>query len=106
MGLDLEPGELPGSVSTTVYRVVQEGLTNVVRHSSARSAAVVVRREARARGSPGDRRWHPHGVAGPGGGRGLTGLRERLALFDGTLESESTPQGWRLEARIPLGENP
>jgi signal transduction histidine kinase len=37
-----------------------------------------------------------------GSGRGVTGLRERVALFDGTLESGRTAEGWRLCARIPV----
>ena len=44
------------------------------------------------------------GAVTQGSGRGLVGLRERLALFGGILQSSATPDGWRLEARIPLGE--
>lgn len=94
---------LPASVETTVYRVVQEGLTNVVRHSAARRAVVEVRRE------PGEVRTtvrddgHAVTTRVPSSGRGLVGLRERLGLFHGTLEYGDTPSGWLLEARIPLG---
>ncbi len=107
-GLDVDldvrvEAELTPSVSTAVYRVVQEGLTNVVRHSDTGRARVevsscegmVVARVA-DRGSA-----RPTTVQGTG--RGLVGLRERLALFDGTLTAHRDGSGWLLEARIPLG---
>ncbi len=100
--LDLDPGELPASVSTTVYRVVQEGLTNVVKHSDAASARVVVRRHEQGILAEVSDDGHARTARVNGSGRGLTGLHQRLALFDGTLESGSTPRGWRVEARIPL----
>jgi signal transduction histidine kinase len=100
--LDVHPGEVPASVSTTVYRVVQEALTNAVRHSEATSARVSVQRcqgdLVTVVSTYGPRRPAPTG----GGGRGIAGLRERLALFDGTLESGATDAGWRTEARIPV----
>lgn len=94
--------DLPRGVSTAVYRVVQEGLTNVIRHSDARAAVVAVRREGSALVaevcSEGDARE----AAPSGSGRGLVGLRERLAMVGGTVDSLPTETGWRLEARIPL----
>ncbi len=95
--------DLPQSVGTTVYRVVQEGLTNVVRHSDAVTARVVVRREDREVVARVVDAGTARDAAVTGSGRGLAGLRERLALFDGTLESGCTGDGWSVEARIPHG---
>jgi signal transduction histidine kinase len=103
VALDLDPGQLPASVSTTVYRVVQEGLTNVVKHSDADSARVVVSRDEQEVVAEVSDDGHARAAHVNGSGRGLTGLHERLALFEGTLESGSTPSGWRVRARIPLG---
>lgn len=103
--VDLEvdlPEDIPATLATTVFRVVQEGLTNVLRHSDARSARVGV--------SPVDEdtvlvevtdtgRSRPAAVTGTG--RGLAGLRERVTLLGGVLESGPAPAGWRLTARLP-----
>ena len=105
LGIDLHV-DLPdlggGAASGTVYRVVQEGLTNVVRHSDARRARVEV-------GHDGDGSavvritddGRPRSPKVNGAGVGLSGLRERVALAGGTLEVKADPGGWRLEARIP-----
>lgn len=95
-------GHVPQSVSTAVYRVVQEGLTNAVRHSDATAAVVAVRSDARSVVAVVDSVGRPRGSAAVGSGRGLVGLRERLSAFGGSLDSAATPEGWRLEARIPL----
>jgi signal transduction histidine kinase len=100
--LQAAEGEVPPGVSTTVYRVVQEALTNVLKHSDARSASVVVERDgpvlvARVSddGSPVDPRTD-------GSGRGLAGVAQRVRAFDGTVVSGRTSGGWEVEARIPL----
>lgn len=100
--LDAQPVEVTPGVSTTVYRVVQEALTNVVRHSDAANANVVVHRQGPLlviRVSDDGR-----SVTGPtpGSGRGLAGLVERVTAFDGTVSSGRTSGGWHVEARIPL----
>jgi signal transduction histidine kinase len=85
------------------YRVVQEALTNVIKHAD--GARTKVRIEYRphdlvidvANGA-GDSR-----PAAGGGGRGLIGLRERIAIYGGSLEAGPRPGGgWRLRATIPL----
>lgn len=94
--------EVPEGVDLTAYRVVQEGLTNALRHAPGARTAVHIRRDGAdllvevsneaAAGEPG----------GPGAGRGLLGLRERLRLHDGTLQAGAAPGGgFRLTARIP-----
>lgn len=95
--------EVPASISATVYRVVQEGLTNAVKHSSASRVDVAVRRDAASLvvtvENDGTRAGSP---AMPTGGHGLAGLRERVDLFGGCLSAGAGPSGWRLQATIPL----
>ena len=89
-------------VGLAAYRVVQEALTNTVRHAAGAAATVVLeitpehlRIEVTDTG--GDATTSKHG------GRGLIGLRERLAVYGGTLHAEARPgAGYRVEARIPL----
>ena len=103
--LDVDmPVEVPASASTTAYRVVQEALTNVLRHSGASHARVSVRRDERGltvKVTDHGRARQPSVV---GRGRGLVGLRERVALFGGALHSGPSDEGWQLEARIPVAD--
>jgi signal transduction histidine kinase len=95
---------LPPEVETVLYRFVQEGLTNVVKHAGATSVGVVLGRRDGGVGAI---------VEDDGGGfaadqvregaLGLVGMRERLALLGGTLAIESTPgSGTALVAFVPL----
>jgi len=95
---------LPGEVETTLYRVVQESLTNIVKHANADSVSVSLsRREAGVAavieddGAGFDQRSvREDGV-------GLLGMRERLALLDGRLEIESRPgAGTTIVAEVPV----
>jgi signal transduction histidine kinase len=92
----------PASVEATAWFVVAEALTNVARHSGARSAAVVVRRA-------GDRLLVRVGDDGTGGadegaGSGLTGVRRRVEAHDGTLAVTSPPGGpTTVEVELPCG---
>ena len=93
-----------GAASTTIYRIVQEGLTNVVRHSDARRARVDVSHDGESSvvvliTDDGRRR----GPTSTRAGVGLIGLRERVALVGGTLQVRADSLGWRLEACIPWG---
>ena len=102
----------PG-VDLAAFRVVQEGLTNVMKHAG--PARTTVRLEYRPRDllitvsddgpPPGSGPRDTDGlVPGPvPGGRGLIGLRERIAVYGGELDAGPRPGGgWRLTARIPL----
>lgn len=93
---------VPATLSTAVYRVVQEGLTNVVRHSASTHARVAVSHDD---GGGVVVRIQDDGPARPakvaGSGVGLVGLDERVGLLGGTLCSGAVGGGWRLEARIP-----
>ncbi|PJJ73330.1 histidine kinase [Diaminobutyricimonas aerilata] len=105
-GLDLDLvvsgdlAELPDSLSRELYRVAQEGLTNALRHGSGRTARLEVRVDAHARlelSNPVAPEAPP-----PRAGRGLTGIRERLAVLQGEVRIESGDGLWRLVATAPL----
>lgn len=95
---------LEQGIELTVCTVVAEGLTNVLRHAGpttvrlrvARSAHVVAVDVIDDGPAPS---WRP----APGAGHGLTGLRERLRAYGGTLNTQLTSPGFRLQARLPLG---
>ncbi len=100
------PRPLSAGIELAAYRVVQEALTNTVKHASGADASVQVSYGADelqvevtdSGGSPGP------GATG-GNGRGLIGLRERLAVYGGTLRSGPRPLGgYRVQALIPLGK--
>ena len=102
VSVDVAVDDVPAGVSTAVYRVVQEGLTNVVRHSDSSRVSVAVRREDSSVVASVSSVGAARAASLPGSGRGLVGLRERLSVVGGTLESSATSDGWRLVARIPL----
>jgi signal transduction histidine kinase len=96
-----EPRDLPASVELNAYRVIQEGLTNALKHAPGSAVQVIVR-------------YHPGGLdvevrddgadsaGGPGTRRGLAGLRERAAVFGGQFEAGRDPQGgWKVRASFP-----
>ncbi|WP_030674446.1 sensor histidine kinase [Streptomyces sp. NRRL B-1347] len=98
------PRPLPPGLELAAYRVVQEALTNTVKHASGATAAVVVEyRPERLRVEVTDAGGRPGANADVGSGRGLIGLRERLAVYDGTLSTgPRLTGGYRVEALIPL----
>ncbi|MFF4015162.1 sensor histidine kinase [Streptomyces sp. NPDC001843] len=97
------PVPLPAGADLAGYRVVQEALTNTVKHAAGARVRVAVDHTPDAvRIEVSDTGGTPAAPAGPGGGRGLTGLRERLALYGGTLRTDEPPTGgFRLRADIP-----
>jgi PAS domain S-box-containing protein len=105
----LGTGRFSSGVETTLYRVVQEALTNVARHAAALRVGVVVsRREGHAVAIVEDngRGFDPDAASRAGSGKlGLLGMRERVAIAGGTLEIESHPgKGTTVYARIPLSD--
>ncbi|MFC8511070.1 sensor histidine kinase [Streptomyces sp. NPDC057411] len=91
----------------TVYRVVQEALTNTLKHAGEEATATVTLSvtEGAVVTTVTDTGTVP---ATPGQGQGLTGMRERAALYDGTLECGPPPNGggWRVRLRIPREDSP
>jgi signal transduction histidine kinase len=92
---------LPAALELSAYRIVQEGLTNALKHAGPVSTHVIVSYRASELaievtdegGSTGD---------GLGGGRGLAGIRERVTVFGGRLQAGPRPDGgWTLRAAFP-----
>ncbi|GAA1963102.1 hypothetical protein GCM10009738_43110 [Kitasatospora viridis] len=105
--LDLEPLDVPPGLGLTVYRIVQEALTNVLKHAGpAAGAGVTVARSGDAvRVSVLDDGAGPPGRAAGSGAHGLLGMRERVAAYGGTLRTGARPGGgFEVEAVIPLPE--
>jgi signal transduction histidine kinase len=100
---------LPNHVETTVYRIVQEALTNVLKHAQAtRVSLIVERRENQAVVIIEDNGtgFDPGPVQKQNAGKrlGLLGMSERAALVGGEMNIESTPEGGTtIFVRIPLG---
>jgi signal transduction histidine kinase len=98
--------ELPPGVDLSVYRIVQEALTNVIRHAAARQAVVTLSYSEDALGVTvlDDGIGPPAGLNGSSGGHGLLGMRERVALFGGHLETGLGAEGagYRVHASLPL----
>jgi signal transduction histidine kinase len=95
--------DLPAAVDLSVYRIVQEALTNVVRHAHATQVAVtLVYAPDTLEVTVLDDGGGPNGDPGDPG-HGLVGMRERVALFDGELETgqRSYGTGYRVRALIP-----
>ena len=100
--MDPSVSEVIPSVDLSAYRIVQEALTNALKHGGARSASVTVRHDGRTvdievcddgRGSP----------AGYLPGRGLLGIAERVAAFGGSVEHGGADRGgFRLRAVLPV----
>ena len=112
IAVSLPPDPLPPGVELAAYRVVQEALTNTIKHAPGADASVMigysgdcleieVMDTGAAHNSP-----SPSGgtdsVPADGTGRGLIGLRERLAVYDGELTAGPTlAGGYRIKARVP-----
>ncbi len=97
---------LPAAASLALYRGAQEALTNIVRYAPGATAHVVLRYEdggttlsvedhLPAGSTPGE------GLAGVGGGRGLTVMRERIEQVGGSARAGPTGDGWRVELVVP-----
>jgi signal transduction histidine kinase len=106
VSLEGGPRRLPPAVDLAAYRVVQESLTNVVRHARASRAEITVRH---AGGRvvvevTDDGRAHPGNGSGNGSGQGILGMRERARALGGSLEAGSRPEGgFRVLASLPVG---
>ena len=97
-----EPVPLPAGLDLTAYRLVQEGLTNTLKHAQAQRAEVVVRYdEGYVELTVSDD--GQGGGNGGGSGHGLVGMRERVSVYGGELEAgPRAGGGFRLRARLPV----
>ncbi|MDD1056840.1 hypothetical protein NMG29_01075 [Streptomyces cocklensis] len=100
------PVPLPAGVDLAAYRVAQEALTNTVKHASGASVTISVDYlPGEVRIEVADTGGTPSPTAGSGNGRGLMGLRERLAVYGGTLDAgRRITGGYRVRAVIPVGD--
>jgi signal transduction histidine kinase len=102
--VDGEPFPLPRGVDLSAYRIVQEGLTNALKHANASDADVTVRYrpdeveiEVRDNG--------PGGATNDGLGHGLVGVRERVKIYGGEMSAGTRPEGgFVLSTRLPIVE--
>jgi len=100
-----EPFRLPPAIDLSAYRIVQEGLTNALKHAHASHADVTVRYgsdelqiEVRDDGSGGGR--------SDGHGHGLVGIRERVKIYGGEMTAgAATDGGFVLKTRLPIGDH-
>ena len=104
-----EKAPLPAGVELSAYRIVQEALTNAVRHAGPGRARVLVRYgerdlELTVRDDGGGGAAAPAGGPPTRSGQGLVGMRERVSLFGGELHAGPGPDGgFTVAARLPLG---
>ena len=98
------PQPLPAAMELAVYRIVQEAVTNVVKHAAASRTVVVLRYLPDAVEVQVVDDGHGRQPAGRGG-HGLLGMRERVVMFDGELAAgpfeDNGAGGWRVRARLP-----
>jgi signal transduction histidine kinase len=104
--IDGDPAALPAAVDVSVYRIVQEALTNVLKHAGPASAdvtigcaeeAVTIEITDNGAGAPGNQ--------APAGGHGLAGMGERVTVFGGELCTGPRPGGgFAVRARLPLAD--
>lgn len=102
------PSQVPASAQLAIYRIVQEALTNVLKHAHEATRARVglgfdgaaVDIEIRDDGV------HAGAAAGASQGHGMTGMRERAAVFDGTVHAGPVAgRGWQVHVRLELAQH-
>ena len=105
LAIDGERRALDPGLELSAYRIIQEGLTNALKHAGGGHASVTLRYEGEAivitiEDEGGTERAAD--VESTHDGRGLLGMRERAALFGGTFDASPTANGFRLIARLPI----
>lgn len=103
-----DPQPLPVAVDLAAYRILQESLTNALKHGTGQAEVTVAYESDRVRvtvDNPVPDR--PDGGGGlPGAGAGLVGMRERAELLRGTLRASRHGSGWRVHADLPMEPTP
>jgi signal transduction histidine kinase len=109
-----EPRPLPASIDLAAFRIVQESVTNIIRHAGSGTATVTltyggseltVQVDDDGRGTDGSRSGGDSGAGEPGDGMGsgIAGMRERAIALGGSLDAGPLPAGgFRVLARLPL----
>jgi signal transduction histidine kinase len=109
-GLEIEltvegqPRRLPQGVDLSAFRIIQEALTNVLKHAAGASTKVTLAYQAQGiELTVIDTDDEDHGVliSAPSDGHGVIGMRERAALFGGTLTTEAVRGGFKVRATLP-----
>jgi signal transduction histidine kinase len=104
LDVDGELGDLPPGVEVSAYRIVQEALTNALKHAGPATARVTLRQSAAML----EVEIVDDGVGsgnGSSGGHGLVGMRERATVYGGRLETGNRPSGgYAVRVQLPLGE--
>lgn len=94
---------VPTPVGAACYRIVQEALTNALRHANAHAVTVVARADEDMLTIVVADDGTGHGESSAGAGAGVRGMRERAAALGGTLHAGPRPEGgWRVEATLPV----
>ena len=97
------PTRLTAGLDLAAYRVIQEALTNTIKHASAAQADVTIRYAPDAVELEVADDGHGEGKALPAGGHGLVGMRERVSMYGGELETGARAGGgYAVHARLPL----
>jgi signal transduction histidine kinase len=106
LNVEGEPSPLPGAIDLSAYRIIQEGLTNALKHARASHADVVVRYGPDELHI--DVRDDGEGSSTSDGlGHGLVGIRERVKIFGGEMTAGNAKEGgFILSARLPLSGDP
>jgi signal transduction histidine kinase len=104
LAIEGQPQPLPRSVDLSAFRIVQEALTNVVKHASEASTEVTLSYKPEGLQltivDTGDEAPRT-GAREPSDGHGVIGMRERATLFGGTLTTEALPGGFKVSATLP-----
>jgi signal transduction histidine kinase len=100
-----EPRELPPSVDLAGYRILQEALTNALKHGE-QPAAVSIRYRPGQVSLRVDNPANGRKAGLPGAGVGLIGMRERTKLVGGAFEAGPRGDGWRVTATLPTSDQP
>ena len=98
-----QPMTLPPGIDLAAYRIVQEALTNTLKHADGAHACVTIRYEAHALELEIRDDGRPRAPIGDGTGHGLVGMRERVSLYGGVLDAgRRADGGFAVRARLPL----
>ncbi|HUO15291.1 MAG TPA: response regulator [Verrucomicrobiae bacterium] len=107
-----ELGRLPGELEITLFRLIQESLTNIHRHSGSKTAIIRLKSDNTSvtleviDEGKGLALAKSFGDAVPKSGVGIPGMKERVRRFGGTLDISSSPTGTTVRARLPMQSHP